>query len=171
MTTQFGMVWSAEDCTKVLALADEGKSLEEIGSMMGRKPGSIRTKLKRLRPGTSLKLVAWTEADKKQLISLRDGAKLGWTEIGERLGRPSGTVYDKYKYLKHASSIGPRIQSTNGMLIPEEVLAERNRRQAAPITISAYVLGDPRPGFSALDRRPAPVTPGYLLGLRDLETV
>jgi hypothetical protein len=118
-----------------------------------------------------LKLVAWTEADKKQLIALRDGAKLGWTEIGQRLGRPSGTVYDKYKYLKHASSIGPRIQSTNGMLIPEDVLAERERRLAAPITIAAYVLGDPRPGYSALDRRSAPVTPGYHLALRNLETV
>lgn len=153
MTTQFGTPWSVEDCVKVLALADEGKSLEEIGTLMGRKPGSIRTKIKRLRPGTSLKLVAWTEADKKQLLALRDGAKLGWTEIGARLGRPSGTVYDKYKYLKHASSIGPRIQSTNGMLIPEDVLADRERRQSAPLTISAYVLGDPRPGYSALDQK------------------
>jgi hypothetical protein len=153
MTTQFGTPWSVEDCVKVLALADEGKGLEEIGTLMGRKPGSVRTKIKRLRPGTSLKLVAWTEADKKQLLALRDGAKLGWTEIGTRLGRPSGTVYDKYKYLKNVGSVGPRIQSANGMLIPEEVFADRERRNSAPLTISAYVLGDPRPGYSALDQK------------------
>jgi hypothetical protein len=37
--------------------------------------------------------------------------------------------------------------------VPEDVLAERNTRLSAPRTVSAFVLGDPPAGFSALDRK------------------
>ena len=153
MTTQFGLPWSDEDCDKILALSQEGKTLEQIAEIMGRKAGAIRTKLKRLRPGVSLKRVSWSKEEKALLINLKENARLGWSEIAVRLGRPSGTCYSKYKYLKHIGSTGPRIQTTNGLMIPEQVLAERERRQSAPLTISAYVLGDPPRGYSALDRK------------------
>jgi len=38
--------------------------------------------------------------------------------------------------------------------VPDEVLAERDRRQALePINLTAAFCGDPLPGYSALDRR------------------
>lgn len=37
--------------------------------------------------------------------------------------------------------------------VPGEVLAERDMRLSAPLTVSAFVLGDPPRGFSALDRK------------------
>ena len=39
--------------------------------------------------------------------------------------------------------------------IPDEVIAERDRRRSAARTITAFVLGDPAPGQSALDKREA----------------
>lgn len=153
MTTQFGMPWPAEDCAKILALAEEGKTMEQIGEIMGRKPGAIRTKLKRLRPGSSFKRASWSEEEKAKLFSLRDGARLGWTEIADRLGRPSGTVYAKYVYLKNLAKRGACVQAAYGFTVPQECIDERARRLAAPLTIAAYVLGDPKPGYSALDRK------------------
>jgi len=155
MTTQFGLPWSDEECLKVQALAAEGKSLEEIGEIMGRKPGAVRTKLKRLRPGESLKRVSWTKEDIALLVNLKENARLGWSEIAIRLGRPSGTCYSKYQYLRHVGKTGPRIQASNGMMIPKEVFDDRDRRQSAPITVTGFVLGDPPIGYSALDRKMA----------------
>jgi hypothetical protein len=150
------MPWTEEAVSRLLALSQEGKSLEEMGAIMGRKPGAIRTKLKRLRPGVSLKRVAWTEEDKALLVDLKEKFGLGWSEIAVRLGRPSGTCYTKYQYLKHvAAPKGPRVQTSNGMMIPREVFDERDRRQAAPLTVTGFVLGDPPIGFSALDRKMA----------------
>jgi hypothetical protein len=37
--------------------------------------------------------------------------------------------------------------------IPSDVLDDRERRMLAPRSITAFVLGDPPPGYSALDRK------------------
>jgi hypothetical protein len=37
--------------------------------------------------------------------------------------------------------------------VPPDVRADANRRAAAPRTLSAWLCGDPAPGWSALDRR------------------
>lgn len=37
--------------------------------------------------------------------------------------------------------------------IPDEVFADAYKRASAPRSITAFVFGDPAPGFSALDRR------------------
>lgn len=39
------------------------------------------------------------------------------------------------------------------LIVPDDVLFDRDRRISAPITINSLVLGDPVPGFSALDRK------------------
>jgi hypothetical protein len=39
------------------------------------------------------------------------------------------------------------------LVVPDEVLMEATVRNSAPITLTAYLLGDPRPGQSALDKR------------------
>lgn len=39
------------------------------------------------------------------------------------------------------------------MIVPDDVFTERNQRLAAPRTIGSLILGDPLPGFSALDRK------------------
>jgi hypothetical protein len=37
--------------------------------------------------------------------------------------------------------------------VPPEAWADANRRHNTPRTLSAWICGDPAPGFSALDRR------------------
>lgn len=43
------------------------------------------------------------------------------------------------------------------LIVPDAVLFDRDRRLCAPITINTLILGDPAPGFSALDRKMAGV--------------
>lgn len=44
------------------------------------------------------------------------------------------------------------------IVVPDHVIAEQVRRMSAPLTISAFVLGDPPLGYSALDRKRQEVT-------------
>jgi hypothetical protein len=39
------------------------------------------------------------------------------------------------------------------LIVPDRVLIERERRVSAPVTINSLILGDPLPGYSALDRK------------------
>ncbi len=54
---------------------------------------------------------------------------------------------DRYK------SLGPREQIRPKSIIPESILADRDRRSSAPRTMTALLCGDPAPGQSALDKR------------------
>jgi hypothetical protein len=50
-------------------------------------------------------------------------------------------------------SIGPREPVSHRRAIPDEVLADRDKRSNAPRSLSALICGDPAPGQSALDKR------------------
>jgi hypothetical protein len=45
----------------------------------------------------------------------------------------------------------PEVRGAN-VVVPQDVLFEKHRAYARPQTISAFLLGDPLPGRSALDR-------------------
>lgn len=87
-----------------------------------------------------------------------------YVEIAEYLGRPKGSVQGRCRTMrggrdrKVERSWSQRKASraevpTERDGIPECVLEERDRRLAASVTLSCVLLGDPPPGFSALDRR------------------
>lgn len=48
--------------------------------------------------------------------------------------------------------LGGSPEAHSRMVVPQEVLIERERRLAAPQPAAAALLGDPRPGQSALDK-------------------
>lgn len=50
---------------------------------------------------------------------------------------------------------GIHVTSGSRAHVPEAVIADRDRRQFAMRTITAFVFGDPAPGQSALDKREA----------------
>jgi hypothetical protein len=97
---------------------------------------------------------AWPESEKAELMRLRLVEGRDWSEIAVILKRSEAAVKSKFKYeqcqpqnLKAA--IGGREP------VPANVLAEQTRRIAAwsQRTLTAAAMGDPPPGFSALDRR------------------
>jgi hypothetical protein len=95
----------------------------------------------------------WTEAEVTLLIDLiNEGCT--FVAAGVQLGR--GTVAVRKKWISLGTE---RVGSTevHAVVVPEERLADRDRRRAAPqrTLIGAWV-GDPPVGYSALDRRGAP---------------
>lgn len=112
-------------------------------------------------------------------FQLREACKMrargeSWAAIGRFFHvRPRTVIYALYperiqavyenrkrrRRLKKAdrSSPDPGNSVRDKILIPREVLFDRDRRMAmAPRNLTAALLGDPLPGRSALDRRGGP---------------
>ena len=64
----------------------------------------------------------------------------------------SGEIRDRTMERLRYERSGIHVTS-RGAKIPDEVLADRERRQLALRTVTAFVFGDPAPGQSALDKR------------------
>jgi hypothetical protein len=87
-------------------------------------------------------------------MMLRDEMRLGWSEIAKRIGRPSGTCYSKYYDTKRGAS--------RHKVVMQRELVDANshrewlhRQSLEPASLTAAILGDPLPGYSALDQRRA----------------
>lgn len=72
-----------------------------------------------------------------------------YAQVAEFLGRTRSAVKARFAKLDRPS----RAARTIPMFVPESALEERDRRLAlAPRDTTALLLGDPLPGFSALER-------------------
>lgn len=79
---------------------------------------------------------AVTMRERRRRQKMRDRSDVALTEPKEAIGR-------------QAAGIGHELVTA-----PDRVLAERERRQALePRSLTAALLGDPLPGYSALDKR------------------
>jgi hypothetical protein len=110
----------------------------------------------------NLHLTAAQRAD----VRRRRAAREGWQSIGKSYGVSAEcirrTVDVEYRErrnetflnLSHARAAGiePSVPAGTKVIVPESVLAERDRRLRAPVSFSAAILGDPPQGYSALDR-------------------
>lgn len=148
------MKWTAREVADLLAMRDRGAIGTEMAHRFGRTSHAVCVKLGKLdNPTVRMGQKEWTSAEKVQLVHLKEVMGLGWTEIGRRLNRPSGTVYSKYFYIKNFASAraGDGSDKAN---IPEQTVSEwRSRRALSPSSLTAHFCGDPLPGYSALDRR------------------
>lgn len=92
----------------------------------------------------------WTDAEVTALIDLINEG-LTFVAAGARLGR--GAVAVRRKWLSLTIERVGSIEA-HAVVVPEECLADRDRRNAAPQrTLIGGVVGDPPLGYSALDRR------------------
>ncbi len=98
------------------------------------------------------RLKTWNEADDAKLRNLRDNEKMKWNDIALAMDRPRSSCQGRYSDLTEpppkTNLIADRIT------VPAERFAERNVRvNLAPRDLTAAFFGDPKPGFSALERR------------------
>lgn len=104
----------------------------------------------------------WTE-DEVALLKQRKAEGVNHKLIAVELGRSQFSVAERWRWMNNGEEIKERRRRRHaGLLpkaapkiIPDDVLIDRERRLTAPVTINSLILGDPRPGFSALDRRAA----------------
>lgn len=90
----------------------------------------------------------WTDAEVETARRLID-QKASDDECMAALGRSRMTCYQKLDRLRYSAAVA-RKQKTSTV-----ALADADRRINAPRSITAWICGDPPPGFSALDRRRA----------------
>jgi hypothetical protein len=97
---------------------------------------------------------AWTEKE-TELARQMLTEKKPESEFQRVLGRSKSQVYQRIFRLK--SSIDSldwlKLPMQKRVAVPPESWADASRRLNAPRTLSAWICGDPAPGYSALDQR------------------
>lgn len=59
----------------------------------------------------------------------------------------------KRREREQRASVDPHQRLVRPLAAPSEAVEDAHRRMAAPRSITAFVFGDPPPGYSALDKR------------------
>jgi hypothetical protein len=77
------------------------------------------------------------------------------SEYERLLGRTKACARARIERLDRLSAPGPRRPEPKMFSVPVDVWIERSRRLAAPRSLTASIMGDPAPGYSALDRKRA----------------
>lgn len=115
--------WSAEDWQRVQDMLKDGKTPLQIGASVGRTAHQVRSKIQWER----------TPEQKREERRLLINARRNASGEYKSTPRPHGYVAG------HRPAPG--------------MLEEAQRRLYAPRTISQMLMGDPPPGYSALDRK------------------
>ncbi len=94
----------------------------------------------------------WSDQDKQKAITMRK-AGMQHVEIGAAIGRSAKSVQSMIKALRFPiNGCASRGQVATEQ-IPDEVLEQQERRRdLRPRDLTAALMGDPLPQFSALDR-------------------
>lgn len=148
--------WTPETEAELTRLWLEGRSLTFIGKAMGVSRGKIAGKRKRMGLPTRIyptteRAKPWTYQEYDFACRLRDEDGLSFRAIGLVLGRPLESVRDKVN-LGFRQNI-PGVHELP-VKAPEFVIRERDYRYSINhSSITAALLGDPPPGYSALDRK------------------
>lgn len=116
-----------------------------------------------------------TPAEERRASDLKT-LGMGWSDIGKAMCRSPDTIRRKLdpgfrekrnkqidearlrrkdpRMRTYVSSIGNHwVDVAKREIVPDAVVADRDRRLNAPMTLGMALLGDPLPGRSALDRR------------------
>jgi hypothetical protein len=123
-----------------------------------------------------MKFRLWSEEETQRLLDLMKTHGRDFKTIGRLMGRTHQSCEHRWRWInmpadqlerrnKGEAARKAKIRNlergakhdlpVRKMIIPDHVIIDQQRRLSAPLTISSYVLGDPPPGFSALDRRAA----------------
>lgn len=118
--------WTPDELSRLHRFMDEGKTHAEIARLFRCKVDRVKNR------------ICWENKSGEQRRERRARVQR-WRE-GKKLG----------KYVGHPTA---HFAERPGARPPSELIEDAQRRALAPRSISAFVFGDPPPGYSALDRR------------------
>jgi len=163
-------LWTEAETDILRKMKEGGRSYVEIGKRLGRRPSVVSDRWRwismtpdkmterrdrinaRRNGGVPSTRVSWTEEQKRVLMEMRDVQKASWADISKAIGKPSGTVYSKYYYIKNLYM--ERRDASDKPDIPKRNVDEwRARQTLSPRDLTSALMGDPLPGYSALERR------------------
>jgi hypothetical protein len=124
----------------------------QIARSVGCQPEYVRVCTRRLKLIAERKRITnWTREECDTLVELRDVKKMKWENIAAAMGKSYSATHAKYNYIMTARA---RIYVSNGVTIPDERDLDRRHRQTLePRDLTAAFMGDPLPGYSALERQ------------------
>lgn len=95
---------------------------------------------------------AWTEEDMATARRLYKELKT-YKAVAVAMGRSPTTVQEWLQGLRGKARV-KRFEIENGMIVvPHERLEDRDQRLSTPYSdVTGYLMGDPRPGYSAFDK-------------------
>lgn len=100
----------------------------------------------------------WTDAEIKRPLDLRDNWRMSWSRIAETMNMSVNAVQSKHQAIRNKGAV---IRDNDGMTAtraakPDPVIIARQRDYQDALerrTLTQALLGDPPPGYSALDRK------------------
>jgi hypothetical protein len=155
--------WTVAQKRLLQKLDDEGVPWSERARQCGHTEASCRTTLRnmqdrRVEQNAAGKPVIsrqpWTEQEVKRLIEAREIDGLSFREIDAELKRPFNCSYQKYKSLRRPAARS-FISRDARVEIDKTAFEARDARKLAEMRQSetSRLLGEPPPGYSALDRK------------------
>lgn len=151
--------WSFGDDAKLRQVWGK-KDAKQIAREMGRTAAGVNDRARRLGlERRNAVFFCWSNEAIERLRQLYNDQDLTLSQIASKVGAPSPVAV---KNKAHHLGLPPRLRKAEPRLqlevetihVDPLALYERNLRLAAPYrSLTAWFLGDPKLGFSALDRR------------------
>lgn len=100
------------------------------------------------------KVQRWSGGDLARMIHMREVEGLNWVEIDKAFGRGPGSCSSKYSMVREGASPRAYADAAMRVEIAGDRAALRDARKLAQsrLSLTGVLLGDPPPGYSALDR-------------------
>lgn len=147
--------WSSKQDETLIALRKERLPWKSIAERLGRSVESCCGRYRALLPQEERLYYRtnrrWTPADEVTLRGLMEEKK-SLDEIADIMKVPRKSVYNKIEYLNRPTRT-IHFERSSKVYVPPAREADRLRRMAAEMDITAEFFGDPRPGQSALDKK------------------
>ena len=154
----FGARWTPHEIQTIEALRAKGVDFPTIAAEIGRDPKSCADRLSawRRQQGKSTKPEQWSPEEDARFLALCEASpgRKNWKEIASIMGRSTGACYKRYseRNKKSRESLEHRVPA---VVVNPDAILEARARYAARLRQDpcASLLGDPPPGYSALDTR------------------
>lgn len=153
----FGARWTPHEVQTIEAMRKQGHDFPTIAAKIGRDPKSCADRLSewRRKQGKTVKPGQWTDVEDARFFALceaQPGKKKNWKEIAAIIGRSTGACYKRYHERNKQTRDNLEHRVPLVVVAPDAIIEARRRFAARlrqdPISL---LLGEPPPGFSALD--------------------
>lgn len=146
--------WTPARDARLMELIAKGMRVQDVAELVGRSHASVAKRIKELREKGVMpyreRPQAWS-AEEEQLARRLQREGFNGVEIATRLCRPASSVSYKLTALAERER-GTSMHATRHGAVSPAALAERERRLSLNWNRPTVQLGDPLPGYSALDR-------------------
>jgi len=146
--------WTRKDDERLLELAGKGIVYRDIGTALKRTVAAIRLRIRIIDPDRKVRPAKdfWTNEQierARQLIADKADRSVFPGLTGHTFEQARMKMM-RVRVQQRAAAMEP---PPSLVVVPDEVIEERARRQIAPRDLTGVLMGDPPKGFSALEGR------------------